>query len=91
MAQSRLLIVPFIHRFMYCRFLTEEAIPTTTHGAKQRAKDGYYACYKLTSERKQDDEFQATINSEIIELEPDINTALGVNDNPNNDLDNAEA
>ena len=85
------MIVPFIHSFVYCRFLTEEAIPTTTQGAKQRAKDGYYACYKLTSERKQDDEFQVTINSEIIELEPDTNTAVGVNDDRNNDLDNAEA
>lgn len=57
------------------RFLSEEAIPTTSHGAKQRAKDGYYACYRLTSERKQDEEFQTTINSEIVDLEDGDNKA----------------
>lgn len=35
-------------------------------GAKQRAMDGYYGCYVLTSARYQDQQFQELINDDQI-------------------------
>ena len=51
-----------LNLFYLFRLSTSKAIQTTTIGAKQRAKEGYYSGYLLSSERERDEQFQIMIN-----------------------------